>query len=75
MRLLKPNEDVNSIPQSQALSVVIPSDIPSLMMDHEVKQAGALGALRREISTLRYLKNQTLENVQNNIPSCIYIEF
>ena len=70
MRLLKANEDVHSIPQSQALSIVIPSDIPSLMMDHEVKQAGALGALRREISTLRYLKNQTLENVQNNIPSC-----
>ena len=66
MRLLGTKENISNIPKSQLASIVIPSDIPGLLMDHTARQAGALAALRRDIASLRYLRNQSMERAESN---------
>ena len=66
MRLMETNESIGKIPQTDLSSIVVPSDIPALLMDHTVRQAGALAALRRDTASLRYLKNQSVERIKTD---------
>ncbi|CAJ1959172.1 unnamed protein product [Cylindrotheca closterium] len=61
MRLPRVGEKLSSLPQQELDRIVIPRNMPALVMDHKVKQASALAALRRDIACLRYLKNQSVE--------------
>ena len=75
MRLPRPNEAIHLLPRHERDSVVDPRNIPALIMDHRSKQAGALAALRRDCASLRYLKNQSIEQSQSqdttaDLPSC-----
>ncbi|KAL3930887.1 MAG: hypothetical protein SGBAC_011567 [Bacillariaceae sp.] len=61
MRLPRIGEKLSSLPRQELDRIVIPRNMPALVMDHKVKQASALAALRRDIASLRYLKNQSVE--------------
>jgi uncharacterized protein YukE len=61
IRLLRPREDVGSLSHHELNSVVAPAEIMATRMDHETKQAMAVGQLRRDKDTLRYLRNQSME--------------
>lgn len=58
MRLRRHGEDVSALTKNEAAFVIDPHNLPMEKMEHEVKQASALAMLRRNKSTLRYLKNQ-----------------
>jgi E3 ubiquitin-protein ligase SHPRH len=74
MRLPKIDENIHALSKQELDRIVDPRNIPGLIMDHSSKQAGALAALRRDMSSLRYLKNQSVENVQSQdekeAPTC-----
>lgn len=61
MRLPRVGERLSSLSRQELDRIVIPRDMPALVMDHKVKQASSLAALRRDIASLRYLKNQSVE--------------
>lgn len=63
MRLVLNGEDVSDLTENEAAFIISPSNIASEAMQHEVKQASALAALRRDKDSLRYLKNQRLERM------------
>ncbi len=58
MRLRRDGENVSALNQNEAAFIIDIHNLPLQIMEHEVKQAAALGVLRRNKSTLRYLKNQ-----------------
>jgi hypothetical protein len=74
MRLPRVGENLSSLPQQELGRIVIPRNMPALVMDHKVKQASALAALRRDIASLRYLKIQSVEQGRaekgNEKPTC-----
>jgi len=61
MRLRREGEDVSSLNETEAAFIIDPSNIAVESMEHEVKQATAVAALRRSKNSLRYLKNKRLE--------------
>mmetsp|Transcript_14990 Transcript_14990/g.36565 ORF Transcript_14990/g.36565 Transcript_14990/m.36565 type:complete len:1723 (+) Transcript_14990:70-5238(+) len=61
MRLPRVGEKLSSLPRQELDRIVIPRNMPALVMDHKVKQASSLAALRRDVASLRYLKNQSVE--------------
>ena len=61
LRLLRDDESMSQFTEFELNGIVLPSDIPSLMMDHENKQCMALAQLRRGKETLRFLRNQSKE--------------
>mmetsp|Transcript_20650 Transcript_20650/g.44862 ORF Transcript_20650/g.44862 Transcript_20650/m.44862 type:complete len:1793 (-) Transcript_20650:162-5540(-) len=61
MRLREEGEDISTLTETETAFIIEPSTIAVEKMQHEVKQAAALGALRRAKDSLRYLKNQRLE--------------
>ena len=67
MRLLRSDEDVRELSEQHQSnsSVVVPRDIPALIMDHSAKQAMAMAVLRRNKDSLRYLRNQLVERRQD----------
>jgi len=66
MRLSYTDEDLTALTKDQLNAVVMPCDISARYYDHAAKQAMALGDLRRSKETLRYLRNQSLENQQQS---------
>ena len=76
MRLRRDGEVVSALTKNEAAFIVDPHNVPIEIMEHEVKQAAALGTLRRKKSTLRYLKNQRTivadeidDGIETNRPS------
>jgi SNF2 family DNA or RNA helicase len=76
MRLRRDDEVVSALTKNEAAFIVDPHNLPIEIMEHEVKQAAALGMLRRNKSTLRYLKNQRTteadkkdDGIESNCPS------
>ena len=76
MRLKRDGEVVSSLTKNEAAFIIDPHNLPIEIMEHEVKQASALGMLRRNKSTLRYLKNQRTivadeidDGIETNRPS------
>ncbi|KAL7543822.1 hypothetical protein ACHAXR_013142, partial [Thalassiosira sp. AJA248-18] len=61
MRLRQEGEDISVLTENEAAFIVDLSSISAELMDHQVKQATSLAALRRNKDSLRYLKNQRLE--------------
>ena len=61
MRLQRDEDDVSKLTENELAFIVDPSKIAAELAVHEVKQATALGDLRRSKDTLRYLKNQRTE--------------
>ena len=61
MRLVGEGEDLTRLTDDELNAVVVPYDIPAKFMDHNAKQAMHLAHLRRQSSTLRYLRNQSKE--------------
>uniref|UniRef100_A0A7S4JPA2 Helicase C-terminal domain-containing protein n=1 Tax=Odontella aurita TaxID=265563 RepID=A0A7S4JPA2_9STRA len=59
-RLPREGEDLSDLSIHEAGFVVQPCDISAQFMDNEARQAMAMADLRRNMSTLRYLKNQKL---------------
>jgi hypothetical protein len=76
MRLLHPGE-ASRIGNSEANGVVPPNEIQALLWDHQVKQAMAMAQLKRDKSTLRYLRNQTVGGAgtsnadKDDAPTCV----
>ena len=64
IRLPDENEDLTRLTQDELGSIVAPCDINARAMEHGAKQAMALATLRRSKDTLRYLKNQTMERLE-----------
>ncbi|KAL3777621.1 hypothetical protein ACHAW5_006772 [Stephanodiscus triporus] len=58
MRLSRHDKDVSALTKNEATFVIDPQNLSMEIMEHKVKQASALAMLRRNKSTLRYLKNQ-----------------
>ncbi len=76
MRLRRDGEVVSALTKNEAAFIIDPHSLPMEIMEHEVKQAAALGVLRRNKSTLRYLKNQRTteadvidKGIETNCPS------
>lgn len=69
--------EAHSIGSIAANDAIPPNEIQVLLWDHQVKQAMALAQLKRDKSTLRYLRNQTAERVstrnvdEDNAPTCV----
>jgi len=61
LRLLRDDESISQFTEFEKNGIVVPSNIPSLMMDNENKQCAAIGQLRRGKETLRFLRNQGKE--------------
>jgi E3 ubiquitin-protein ligase SHPRH len=64
MRLAAEGEDLTALTAEELGSIVTPWDIPVRAMDHAAKQAMALATLRRNKDTLRYLKCQNKERLE-----------
>lgn len=64
MRLSIEGEDLSKLTEAELNAVIHPVDVASSYLDHGAKQAMALANLRRNSSTLRYLKNQNFERVR-----------
>lgn len=64
IRLPDENEDLTRLTQDELGSIVAPCDINARAMEHSAKQAMALATLRRSKDTLRYLKNQNMERLE-----------
>jgi E3 ubiquitin-protein ligase SHPRH len=64
MRLAVEGEDLTELTAEELGSIVTPWDIPIRAMDHAAKQAMALGTLRRNKDTLRYLQCQNKERLE-----------
>ncbi len=58
MRLRRDGENVSALTKNEAAFIIDIHNVPLQIMEHEVKQAAALGVLRTNKSTLRYLKSQ-----------------
>jgi SNF2 family DNA or RNA helicase len=71
MRLAAQGEDLTVLSKDELNAVVLGVEIPIRIMDHDSKQAMALGSLRRQTQTLRYLKNQNKEIRAKEASSCI----
>jgi E3 ubiquitin-protein ligase SHPRH len=65
IRLAAEGEDLSVLTPDELGSIVNPWDIPVRAMDHAAKQAMALATLRRSKDTLRYLKCQNKERLQD----------
>lgn len=61
LRLTGEGEDLSQIPEEQLNAVVVPIDINARYHEHSARQAMALGDLRRAKDTLRFLRNQSYE--------------
>ncbi len=61
MRLLYDGEDVTTLSEEQLNAVVVPFDVHTRYHDHAAKAAMFMGDLRRAKDTLRFLKNQAVE--------------
>jgi len=61
MRLQEEGEDVSALTGNEAAFIIDPSNIAIESMEHEVKQATAMAALRRNKEKTTYLKNKRLE--------------
>ena len=71
LRLVRPGENISDTPDELRHALVMPCDIQVLMMDHEVRQASAAAALRRDMAVLRYLRNQQIERHDADISKTI----
>ena len=65
IRLAGEDEDLTKLTADELGSIVVPCDIAARCMDHAAKQAMALATLRRSKDTLRYLKNQNKERLED----------
>lgn len=63
IRLGADGENVMAMTKNEAAFIVDPSNLSLEIMQHEVKQAAAMGQLRKSRSTLRYLKEQRRKQV------------
>ncbi|GAX16412.1 E3 ubiquitin-protein ligase SHPRH [Fistulifera solaris] len=61
MRILYDNEDVTTLSEEQLNAVVVPFDVHTRYHDHAAKAAMFMGDLRRAKDTLRFLRNQAVE--------------
>ena len=61
MRLRQEGEDILLMNRNEAAFIIDQTSIDIELMEHEAKQASALADLRKNKSSLRYLKNQRAE--------------
>jgi E3 ubiquitin-protein ligase SHPRH len=66
MRLAQEGEDLTLYTEQELVSIVSPIDLATRFHDHAAKQAMSLGNLRRQKDTLRYLKNQNQERLEDH---------
>lgn len=64
MRLSYEGEDLTTLRDDQLNAIVIPVDVHARYYDHAAKAAMFMGDLRRAKDTLRFLKNQSMEEGQ-----------
>lgn len=67
MRLPYKNEDLTKLSEHELVSIIQPSDMTLLNMEHSAKQAMAFGELKRNKQTLRFLRNQNLQREEERI--------